>query len=164
MGYHTSFEGQFDLDKELKPEHIAYLEAFANTRRMKRDPSKAEALADPIREAVGLPIGPEGAYFVGGDGFRGQDESIVNHNLPPQGQPSLWCQWVPTEEGIVWDDEEKFYEYDVWIEYIIEHFLKPWGYVLNGEVEWKGEDSSDLGKMIVEDNVLTIKQGKIVYE
>jgi hypothetical protein len=32
---------------------------------MKRDAEKASKLADPVREAVGLPIGTEGEYFVG---------------------------------------------------------------------------------------------------
>jgi hypothetical protein len=53
----------------MKPEHVTYLKAFNGTRRMKRDAGKAARLGDPLREAVGLPVGREGAYFVGGQGF-----------------------------------------------------------------------------------------------
>jgi hypothetical protein len=38
------------------------------------------------------------------------------------------------------------------LEYLIDHFLAPWGYVLNGEVNWQGEREDDTGKIIVADN------------
>jgi len=168
MGYTTDFEGHFDLDHPLTPEHKAYLEAFSDTRRMARDPWKAEELPDPVREAVGLPIGKDGEYFVGGQGSLGQDrdKSVLQYNEPPRTQPGLWCQWVPTEDGtgIVWNGSEKFYHYKEWIVYIIENFLKPWGYVLNGTVRWQGEESSDMGMIVVVNNVLQTKIGRVIYE
>jgi hypothetical protein len=140
MGYDTNFCGSFELDKPLSKERIA----------------------------AGLPIGKQGAYFVGGLGFAGQDDdaSIIECNTPPDGQPGLWCQWVPSNDGtaIVWDGSEKFYGYVEWIEYLIEHFLKPWGYVLNGEVEWFGEDANDRGMICIADNVVKVKVAKITYE
>jgi len=168
MGYTTDFEGSFELDHPLTPEHKAYLTQFSETRRMRRDSGKAAAFPDPIREAVGLPIGKEGEYFVGGKGSFGQDhdKSILDYNDPPVSQPGLWCQWVPTEDGtgIVWNGSEKFYHYKSWIVYIIENFLKPWGYVVNGTVTWQGEVSNDKGIMIVVNNVLQSKLGRVVYE
>ncbi len=140
----------------LKPEHVAYLKQFSRTRRMKRDADRAAALLDPIREAAGLPIGKEAAYFVGGQGLAGQarDESILDYNKPPRGQPGLWCQWVPSADGtaIEWDGGEKFYEYTEWLQYLIKHFLAPWGYILNGEVQWQGEDDQDRGVIRVVNN------------
>ena len=77
----------------------------------------------------------------------------------------MWCQWIPDggEDAIVWDQQEKFYYYVEWLEYIIKHFLQPWGYVLNGEVEWTGEARNDIGVICVNDNVVETKYGKIVY-
>jgi hypothetical protein len=185
MGYTTDFSGQFKLDAALTKEQAKYLNYFSGTRRMKRatgytQPSQHEVtllvtdLPDPVREAVGLPVGPEGAYFVGGSGFCGQDcdRTILDYNKPPVGQPGLWCQWVVAEDDdayynytrIEWDGGEKFYKYIEWLEYIIEHFLKPWGRTLNGEVEWQGEDHGDMGIIVVKDNVVTTKVGKVVYE
>lgn len=166
MGYTTDFQGSFCLDKPLTEEHCDYLSQFARTRRMKRDPKIAEGFKDPLREKVGLPIGNDGEYFVGVDGSHGQDndKSVLNYNNPPEGQPGLWCQWVPNIDEIIWDGTEKFYNYVEWIEYIIDHFLKPWGYLVNGEVEWEGEESGDLGIIIVTDNEVSTKQGKITYE
>jgi hypothetical protein len=144
----------------LKPEHAAYLKAFNETRRMQRDPAIAAGIPDPLRAAAGLPLGPEAAYFVGGQGYAGQDsdDSVVDYNHPPKGQPGLWCQWVPAEDGtaIVWDDGEKFYYYGEWLTYLIDHFLAPWGYVLNGEMAWQGEDEEDVGTICVVNNVVDL--------
>lgn len=168
MGYTTDFDGEFTCTPALTPEQVAYLKAFAETRRMKRDATKTATLPDPIREAVGLPVGWEGGYFVSAPGFRGQTATpdVTNNNAPPTGQPSLWCQWTPTADGahIVWDQGEKFYEYTEWLRYLIDHFLKPWGVTLNGQVEWEGEEQGDIGKIIVKDNVVKTKQGRIVYD
>ena len=145
---------------------------------MKRNAKIADTLPDSVRIAAGLPIGLEGAYFVGGSGFCGQDRdaSILEYNDPPAGQPGLWCQWVPnqkdketwtrSEDGteIGWNGAEKFYCYIEWLQYIIDHFLKPWGYVLNGEVEWQGERRDDTGLIVVNDNVVTKKVGRAVYK
>ena len=153
MGYDTTFQGQFDVTPALRPEHVDYLRAFSETRRMTWD-ERAKTLPDPIREMVGLPFGVDGAYFVS------QDESLVLVNYcPPFEQPSLWCQWVPTDDGtaIEWDGVEKFYDYVAWLEYLIEHFFAPWGYVLNGVVDYQGEEISDHGSIVVENNVVVKK-------
>ena len=184
MGYTTDFVGQFKLDKPLEPNHKAYLEKFAETRRMKRNAELTNKREDAIREAVGLPVGEDGCYFVGEDGSWGQKNSgdIIDYNKPPgqivcedikkfnqywdenqrlikdgKCQPSLWCQWIPNDDGtaIVWDGAEKFYYYIEWIKYLIEHFLSKWGYVLNGEVQWQGEDD-DSGIIKIVDNEVTI--------
>lgn len=156
MGYTTDFSGEFKLDKPLAPEHLAYLTKFNETRRIQRDAQIAATLPDPERVAVGLPVGPEGDFFVGGQGFMGQDgdDSIVSYNSPPSSQPGLWCQWTPNDDGtaIVWDEGEKFYEYTEWLWYLVENFLKPWNYTLNGTVRWQGEDPDDKGVITVKNN------------
>jgi hypothetical protein len=127
---------------------------------MKRNAASAADLADPIRVTAGLPLGPEAGYFVGAQGYRGQDEddSVLDYNRPPKGQPGLWCQWIPNEEGtaIVWDGVEKFYSYGEWLTYLIKHFLQPWGYVLNGEMRWEGEEEGDSGTIFVESNAVEL--------
>jgi hypothetical protein len=56
----------------------------------------------------------------------------------------------------VWDGCEKFFMYVEWLEYLIEHFLRPWGYVLSGEVAWFGEDFDDCGDIMVRDNTIRV--------
>lgn len=161
MGYTTRFEGQFTLDRPLTPQHKRYLDSFAATRRMKRDAAKTAERRDPVRTAVGLPVGIDGGYFVNEGGFKGQGnpdmlgiDDILDRSGPPSDQPGLWCQWVPSDDGtaIVWDGKEKFYNYREWLDYLIEHFLTPWGYTLSGSVRYQGESVGDVGAIIVEDN------------
>ncbi len=160
MGYTTDFVGEFTLNTKLADNHYKYLISFSNTRRMKRDSKLAESYSDPVRNSVVLPIGDEGEYYVGASGFMGQsnDESIVNYNDPPSSQPGLWCQWVPSFDRtkIEWNGGEKFYNYVEWLEYLISNFIKPWGYVLNGDVDWRGEDWDDAGTISVKDNVVSV--------
>ena len=167
MGYSTDFEGVLKTDKPLTLEEAKFINMFSGTRRMKRNPKIASKLPDSIREVVGLPIGKEGGYFVGGRGSFGQsdDASVIDHNAPPKGQPGLWCQWIVDPAGtdpenpedlstIGWDGGEKFYNYIEWIEYLIKHFLAPWGYKVNGTIDWSGEECTDHGTIYVEDNVV----------
>lgn len=154
MGYTTEFTGSFKLNKKLDQETHTFLRKLSETRRMKRH----------LPEKYGI----EGEFFVDGSGFAGQDRdpSIIDYNYPPSTQPSLWCNWTPTDDGteIVWNGGEKFYEYIDWIKYIINKILNPRGYKLTGEVEWIGEDRDDLGKIIIKKNVIKIKTGKVTYE
>lgn len=162
MGYTTEFWGSFKLNEKLKDNHKAYLQKFSETRRMKRNSEVADSFSDPVRKAVQLPIGKDGAYYVGAPGYAGQDkdESIKDYNTPPSDQPGLWCQWLPNEDGtaIEWDGSEKFYKYVEWLDYLIKNFLSPWGYTINGKVSWRGENFSDFGTIVVEDNLISTQR------
>jgi hypothetical protein len=150
MGYTTDFSGTFNLNKELSPKMAQYLTLFNETRRMKRNTDEV--------------FGVDGEFFVFGGGDFGQDheENIVDFNNQPSTQPSLWCQWIPTEDrmGIEWDCGEKFYSYTEWLVYLIHKILAPNGYVLNGVVEWNGEETGDVGEIFVEDNKVFIQEWK----
>lgn len=160
MGYSTNFIGSFRLSRKLSAAEYLYLTKFSETRRVKRKSIVVEFMSDPWREAVGLPVGIEGGYFVNADGFRGQggDDSISNYNSPPSGQPSLWCQWIPSEERseIIWDGGEKFYSYVEWLAYIQIHFLERWGIGLSGIVKFYGEDSRDRGFIVAKDGMISL--------
>lgn len=80
--------------------------------------------------------------------------------------PGSWCQWVPTEDGtgIEWDGTEKFYSYTEWLEYLVEHFLKPWGLVLSGSVVWHGEESGDSGVIYAKDNRVKAVPDEVVRQ
>jgi hypothetical protein len=165
MGYTTDFEGKFDLDRELDPKTHEFLNKLATTRRMKRN---VFLLPKSGFEKYGFSDwGTEGEFFVDGDGEFGQshERSIMDYNEEPKTQPGLWCQWVPTKDGmyIQWDGGEKFYSYLEWLEYIIEKVLEPRGYILNGIVEWQGEESSDFGQIKVENNKVFSRLGKMGY-
>ncbi len=156
MGYTTDFDGSVSIEPPLNELEIRYINAFADTRRMKRD---------------------YGPYYVGGDG--GND--VIDYNSPDASQPSLWCQWITNEEGTVigWDGNEKFYYADKWMQYIIDHFIGKnplaklndpehfdflQGHTINGEIFADGEETDDNWKIEVVDGVVTVKEGAISYE
>ncbi|KAJ3275678.1 hypothetical protein HK104_003862, partial [Borealophlyctis nickersoniae] len=154
MGYTTVFKGEFKLEPTLNKPQMDYLQKFSETRRMKRNP---DMLVDSTAEAVGFAdLGADGEYFVSGAGFAGQDNTpdVLDHNEPPGKQPSLWCQWVPNEDGtaLIWNGAEKFYEYHEWLKYIIEKFMMPWGIKCNGTMLCCGEDPKDASEIQVVDN------------
>lgn len=184
MGYTTDFYGVWEVTPALTRSQADYLRAFAWGRRVTWNPVTLEGVADPIREAVGLPIGHQGRYFTGhirinpdkqpweygyltdapGWGsHRGQRQGdwpvkpVLDE--PPKGEPGYWCQWQPSDDGhyIEWDQGEKFYAYVEWIDYLMQHFFKRWGVVLDGEIEWIGEDASeDQGCIRIKDNQIEV--------
>ena len=150
MGYTTDFSGRFDLNKELSPKMKQYLTLFNETRRMKRNTDEV--------------FGVQGEFYVFGGGSFGQanEPNIIDFNEPPTTQPSLWNQWTPTEDGmgIEWDGGEKFYSYTEWLVYLINKILAPNGYILNGVVQWQGEENGDVGEIFVENNRVFIQEWK----
>lgn len=159
MGYDTQFDGKFTLDKPLELKHFNYLNAFSGMRHTKRNCEKTRKLDDPIRNAVNYPVGREGEFYVGGSEDNG---SVIDDNNPPESQPSLWCDWVPSEDGTAIEHNcgEKFCNYIEWIQYLLENFLIGWGYKVNGSVKWQGEEINDRGIIQIKNNKITIEKLK----
>lgn len=152
MGYTTKFYGSVSISPALNEVERAYLNKFADSRRMRRE---------------------KGPYFAAGSGFMGQglDADIRDFNAPPEGQPGLWCKWRPTDDGaaLKWDGRENFYAAPEWMQYLIDHFLRPGcfarealpflqaNHTMNGTIEAQGEDPDDVWRMIVEGNVVFVE-------
>ncbi|MFE0462336.1 hypothetical protein ACFW1A_24090 [Kitasatospora sp. NPDC058965] len=155
MGYTTTFTGRITVAPPLNPQEIGYLRKFAGTRRMDRD---------------------NGPYYVDGTGWAGQghDADIREFSKPPAGQPSLWCQWEPTEDGtaIAWNGHENFYGSSEWMAYLVDHFLKPgahaqgrpgfegftFDHVLHGVIDAQGEEEWDSWQLTVRDNAVSASE------
>lgn len=165
MGYTTDFYGSVTFNKPITDKLRDYINKFSRTRRMKRDVERIKKnFPDWEKNCFNGNLGVDGEYFVGGESFvymgRDEDESIVNYNRAPSTQPGLWCQWIIDENGdLVWDEGEKFYEYEEWLVYLINNFFAPSGYICNGDIEFQGEDMEDFGTIHVENNVVTLQYG-----
>lgn len=157
MGYTTDFNGKFKFNKQLDEEIYNLLVGLATTRRMKR-------------QGLDPKYGYQGEFYFNKNDFSNagqtEDTSIVDYNEPPDTQPSLWLQWIPTNDSMFleWDGGEKFYSYIEWLEYLINKILAPHGYSLTGEVYWYGEDRDDNGIIEIVDNKISIHEGKNTYE
>lgn len=84
----------------------------------------------------------------------------------PAGCPDSWCQWTVTKDrqGIKWNHSEKFYNYQEWLQWIIDNLLKPNGVTLTGSVEYQGEEVGDCGILSVEDGVVRRRKLSVVTD
>lgn len=163
MGYDTYFNGTLTFNKPISFNLAHYINNFSNVRHMERNNEKIkEIFLDWESKCYKGNLGINGEYFIGGKGFMGQDRdaSVLNNNYPSRTQPGLWCQWIINDNGeLEWDGNEKFYNYVEWLEYLIGNFFAPEGYILNGTIEFQGEDEDDFGSIVVKDNVVTVEYG-----
>ncbi len=158
MGYTTDFTGSVSVQPPLTAAEADYLRRFAESRRFTRI---------------------DGPYALHEDGFRGP--RIIDYNRPPEGQPSLWCDFAPTGDGtgIEWNGAEKFHDAEIWMQYLIDTFLKSgaavqgelaepvagrtydpafehltFDHVVNGTIEAQGEDPDDTWRLVVRANAV----------
>lgn len=112
MGVTTRCLGHVSIDPPLNQPEYDYLRLFARSRRSFREGGPYAVLpVDPHEEAPTL---------------HG-DAAADRANLIAEGQPGYWCQWVPCPRGccLSWDGHEKFYAGGPWLEYLVDHFLRP---------------------------------------
>ncbi|KAI8865989.1 hypothetical protein GQ42DRAFT_165783 [Ramicandelaber brevisporus] len=168
MGYTTDFTGHFDITPRLDAKHRDYIRAFSSTRRITFEAAGAD-FPDQPRRAVGLPFGNNGEFYSGPE-IRYSDKHVIDHNNPPDSQPSLYCQWTVARDKhgndiLKWDQVEKFYCYTEWLRYLIANFFKPWGYTLNGTVHWQGESDDDTGTITMVNNIISVHgEGVVDYK
>lgn len=167
MGYTTDFVGSLEFNKPVTEELREYINRFSNTRRMPRDNEKIKELYPNWKDLCFLgELGCKGEYFAPKSLDYGQenDESIIDYNgFHSSVHPGLWCQWIIEGNELIWDGGEKFYNYEEWLNYLIENFFDPLGYELNGDIEWQGEAGDDFGTIHVVNNVVTMQYGYRVH-
>lgn len=163
MGYTTEFQGEIYIEPSLDPTLVEYINRFADSRRMKRNLEELLRCYPEVENyGLHLPSGPtygvEGEYFCLSSNYEGDLETIDDYNYPPVTQPGLWCQWNISDDGscIFWDGGEKFYSSPLWMMYVINNFIAPFGHVCNGIITAQGDDISDVWSLIVKDNVVSI--------
>ena len=97
--------------------------------------------------------------------IAGEEATIAESNLaaitdpaPPKG----YMQWVPDEslQRIVWDQNEKFYDYEQWLKWIVAA-LASWGIEAAGSFKWQGDSVGDIGELLVIDGNVTSNTGAV---
>lgn len=153
MGYNTNAIGHIEVQPPLSLPEQRYLTAFGQTRRYERAGGPYEIVGNPAIDHLlesSLPT------------------EVVNSIAP--GQPGYWCDWTPCWEGccLSHSGKEKSYSLRRWLEYLIEHFLRPgahgatsgspwledfsFDHVLNGVVACCRTDTRELWLIRVDDN------------
>lgn len=114
MGVHYEFLGHVTVDPPLNAAEREYLKAFSESRRWDRPSGPYTVPPNPREDDSAL----EGVV-------RGAADDLTNHRSP--GQPGLWCDWTPCAKGccLSHNGVEKFYGSGEWMQYVIDHFLRP---------------------------------------
>src|SRR4051794_40131079 len=110
MGYRTAFVGSLEIDPPLNDDEFSYLVAFAQSRRCRRAQGPYWVPDNPV------------AYD------RGEDRGdLDDYNTPAEGQPQLWCPWVPGSASHlrIPRHDGKHYRPGAWLQYLLDHFLVP---------------------------------------
>lgn len=145
MGYSTDFAGQLTITPPLNDDEISYLTDFSESRRVQR---------------------AEGPLCL--------DGTVLDNNTPPDDQPGLWCDFVPNDDGtaVEWNGNEKTYDGDTWIAYLVTRLLAPSAknylvehshedprlasftcdHVVNGFINAFGENHDDIWSIEVKNN------------
>lgn len=166
MGYHTSFDGAVKIDPPLNSHEIDFLRDLAGTRRMNRT---------------------KGPLYVAETENFGQNrsEDVIDYNGSHPDQPGLWLQWTPSEDGtaLEWDEGEKFYESQEWMEYLVNNLLGPsalayitthsdedarlehftCNHKVSGIIYAQGEDSDDTWRLVVDNNMVRSERPTITW-
>jgi hypothetical protein len=112
MGVTTTYLGHIEISPPLNQAEYDYLTLFSRSRRSLRVGGPYAVWPRDPRDEVPTLHG---------------DEAAARANRIADGQPGYWCQWVPCPTGccLGWDGHEKFYGGALWLQYLIDHFLRP---------------------------------------
>ena len=98
-------------------------------------------LADPIREAVGLPVGEFGKFVIRDP----QDLKYISTDKTPSTDITQYCPWKILYDGttIQISNTNVYRNYYIieWLKFLVVHFFNPWGYKLSGIVEVRNENT-----------------------
>jgi hypothetical protein len=74
-------------------------------------------------------------------------EGVDTRDLSGTVYPGNYCQWILTNDnkGVKWDGEEKFYQWEEWLNWLIRNFFLPNDIKLTGKVSFQGDDIEDAG-------------------
>lgn len=139
----------------MENRHADYLRAFATIEHRCRDAGKTGNISDPLREAVGLDVGVEGCFFVGGDGGE-KDKSVIAWDSYPENLPGAYCPWTvsPDNTSIVESGKWEWCGFQLvemvnWLKFIEQEFLNPWGYAIEGQVFFQEPNHGFVESLVV---------------
>lgn len=148
----TTFKNPDGTDNDATP-YARYLGMFCEVPHWKRNEATCRLIKDPFRDAIGLPPGKYGEFVIGTKKF----DSSVSSKRPYKHHPS---EFVPFAVNL--DSEFKMTLNMVgsprpsvlakWTSYLLEKFIGPWGYNMNGYISW--DDDVTTGYVHVLNNVL----------
>lgn len=160
----VKIDGCLKFNKPLSERHHKYLNAFFKTKRIIRDVDVLREIPDPLREAVNLPIGEEGCYFVASANNPMRTKSIIDYKVAPSDQPNSWCAWYPSNDGSMLEiSMDNVNGRKDWLQYMIDNFFNPWGYSISGKIKFTKDPAEYTEIILVESNVIEVIMKYIAF-
>jgi hypothetical protein len=126
MAFRASTCGHLSIAPPLNAAEHDYISAFVYTRRHAGRDHPYDVPDNPAVDSV-IQIGASGLPESGNLAGNVATRDIDTYHRPLDGQPSLWCPWVPSCQGkcLSLEAEEKISAPVTWLQYLIDHFLAP---------------------------------------
>lgn len=159
MGFSTRYLGHLDIQPPLNDSETEWLRAFGEIdRRHYNEPYEVAMNPRALRIETWQQRGS------GGDAFK----SLA----PPDGSPYPHLDWAPCYEGccLAWYGTEKSRMAEEWLQYLIDHFLRPgaharldgrqaferftFDHTLNGVIAAERNDTLELFLIVCRDNTI----------
>ena len=169
------FQGAFQLSPALSAAQITYVQAFLSVQHGFWPLQYVQQQPDALREAVGLPLGEDAAFFVGhsSNGLKGRNPFIDKHNMSPAGpggQPHCGsCPWQLSDDGTqILPDKKILAAMPLkWLGWLVTKLFSHWNIDIRGVASYDDPCTSQEGKVVAENNQqiwAEIKQSGSVYK
>ena len=152
------FQGAFNLTPALSSAQTSYLQAFLAVQHGFWPLKYVRQQSDPVREAVGLPLGADAAYYTGhhSNGLKGRHPFIDKYNTispGPGNQPHCGnCPWQlsPDDRQLVPDKKKLAAMPLKWLGWLVKYIFTPWKINVTGVASYDDPCTSQEGKIVAE--------------
>lgn len=152
------FQGSFNLTPGLSEAQASYLQAFLAVQHGFWPSEYVQQQADPLREAVGLPLGEDAAFYVGhySNGLKGRHPFINKHitiSPGPGDQPHCGnCPWQlsPDSSKLVPDKKKLAAMPLKWLGWLVSNILTTWKINVTGVASYDDPCTSQEGRVVAE--------------
>jgi len=94
-------------------------------------------------------------------------QGVDTRDLSGAAYPGMFCQWILTNDlmGVKWDGEEKFYQWEEWLNWLVRNFFLPNAVNITGRVAFQGEDIEDAGYIeVLEGNRVVVTRLPVIAD
>jgi hypothetical protein len=184
MGFSTTYLGRLDIEPKLNPAEVEWLTAYAEVdRRHFTDPyevpmnPRAFRLAEHHKQEEAFRLKRETATTTRRRRRAQVDQDPFTTLQPGDGSPYPHLDWKPCPTGccIGWDSRtEKSRMAEDWLQYLIDHFLRPgahaslsgkpdfeeftFDHAVNGIIAAERDDTRQLWLIVCRDNEISTTQ------
>lgn len=158
--YKTKFYGGYKLEGNVSDYLVTYLNRFFRTIHIKRNVEKIKSVPDWKQYSFYGDLGYEGELYVNPDDKTYGEKHLLMVNR--------YCHFKieKKDDGyyLVWNGNEEFYHYEVWIKYLHDRFFHKRRITLTGVMLSVGTCERDAYYMVIYNDYMTKHYARDVRE